>query len=203
MQIKLIAPSLLFVLLMATSPSAHAQASAPARHAEQRPQTLELTYDYIHSNGPPHGCGCFSFNGGGAAYTHQLAATKMDFVARFGAGRAGGISASNLGATLTTYTAGLRYYPKWKSARWQPYGEFQAGGAYGIGSLFDGPNPSGSTSHGAFAGSVGAGMNLRVRPRFSIKLVDVQYLATTFANGDNHHQNNLRVSTGVVLRFGK
>jgi hypothetical protein len=32
-------------------------------------------------------------------------------------------------------------------------------------------------------------------------LVEADYLVTTFDNGSNNHQNNLRVGAGVVLRF--
>ena len=45
------------------------------------------------------------------------------------------------------------------------------------------------------------GLDLRVNPRFSIRLVEADYLLTTFDNGSNNHQNNLRVSAGVVIHF--
>ena len=37
---------------------------------------------------------------------------------------------------------------------------------------------------------------------FALRLVEADYFVTTFANGVNDHQNNLRLSFGVVARFG-
>ena len=44
-------------------------------------------------------------------------------------------------------------------------------------------------------------MGLRVSHHFSIRLAEVDYLVATFKNGVNDHQNNLRVSAGLVLHF--
>lgn len=37
--------------------------------------------------------------------------------------------------------------------------------------------------------------------RFSVRLIQAGYLLTTFDNGLNNHQNNIRISAGVVLHF--
>ena len=201
MQIKLNLP--LFLLVAAAALSVQAQTSPTPGPKPRRAPALELTYDYIHSNGPPHNCDCFAFQGGGIAYTRPIGSTHFDFIGKLGVGHTSGIGANVLSGTLVTYTAGARYYPRLRSTRLQPYGEMQLGAAHAGGNLFDAPNPAGSNAHSAFAGSVGGGLNLALTKRFALKLADVQYLATTFANGDNNHQNNLRVSAGLVLRFGK
>jgi hypothetical protein len=36
-----------------------------------------------------------------------------------------------------------------------------------------------------------------------VRLAEADYLLTTFDNGTNNHQNNLRVNAGVVVRFGE
>jgi hypothetical protein len=56
-------------------------------------------------------------------------------------------------------------------------------------------------SGAAFAGNFGGGLDLRVTHRFSVRLVEANYLLTTFDNGTNNHQNNLRISAGAVIRF--
>ena len=44
-------------------------------------------------------------------------------------------------------------------------------------------------------------IDLRASRRFAVRLIEADYLLTTFDNGTNNHQNNLRVSAGVVLHF--
>jgi hypothetical protein len=36
-----------------------------------------------------------------------------------------------------------------------------------------------------------------------VRLIDADYLLTTFDNGSNNHQNNLRISAGVVVHIGE
>jgi hypothetical protein len=73
--------------------------------------------------------------------------------------------------------------------------------AHSSGTLVQGPNPGAANAGAAFAGCFGGGLDLRATPRFSVRLVEADDLLTTFDNGDNNHQNNLRISAGVVLRF--
>jgi hypothetical protein len=44
---------------------------------------------------------------------------------------------------------------------------------------------------------------LRANRRFSIRLIEADYLLTTVDNGSNDPQNNLRISAGVVVHFGE
>jgi outer membrane immunogenic protein len=73
------------------------------------------------------------------------------------------------------------------------------GGAHASGSLVEGSGSS--TGGGAFASLVGGGVDLRATRRFSIRLVEADYLVTTFDNGGNNHQNNFRIGAGVVFHF--
>jgi hypothetical protein len=34
-----------------------------------------------------------------------------------------------------------------------------------------------------------------------VRLIEADYLLTTFDNGSNNHQNNLRIGAGVVVHF--
>ena len=55
----------------------------------------------------------------------------------------------------------------------------------------------------AFAASIGGGVDLRIRHHFSVRPIQAEYLATTFNNNSNNHQNILKMDAGVVFRFGK
>jgi hypothetical protein len=77
--------------------------------------------------------------------------------------------------------------------------------AHSSGTLVQTPNPGASNAGAAFAGNFGGGLDLRASPRFSVRLIEADYLVTTFVttfdNGVNNHQNNLRIGAGVVVRF--
>jgi len=83
----------------------------------------------------------------------------------------------------------------------QPFGEVLVGLAHSSGSLVQPPNPGASNAGAAFAALVGGGVDLHLKRRFSIRLVEVDCLVTTFDNGVNDHQNNLRISAGAVFHF--
>ena len=55
----------------------------------------------------------------------------------------------------------------------------------------------------AEACNLGGGIDLKASRRFSVRLVNADYLVTTFDNGTNNHQNNLRISAGPVIHFGE
>jgi len=82
-----------------------------------------------------------------------------------------------------------------------PYGQVLVGVAHSSGALVDGDSPAVSNAGAAFAAKVGGGLDLKVSRRFTLRLIEADYLATTFDNGTNNHQNNLQVSAGIVLRF--
>jgi outer membrane protein OmpA-like peptidoglycan-associated protein len=85
--------------------------------------------------------------------------------------------------------------------------------------LFGGANTSAVTLSGctvgcaslaaddAFAMTAGGGLDLQVNRRFAIRLIQAEYLMTRFPNAstnteDNVTQNNIRLSAGLVVRFG-
>ncbi len=64
-------------------------------------------------------------------------------------------------------------------------------------------------SDNAFAMTVGGGMDIKLNKRFSIRIVQAEYLYTRFANScqfavcsDNNNQNSFRLESGVVLNWG-
>jgi hypothetical protein len=56
-----------------------------------------------------------------------------------------------------------------------------------------------------FASNVGGGLDLKfsAENRFSLRAVEADYLVTLFHNGQSDHQNILRLSTGIAIRFGR
>ena len=57
----------------------------------------------------------------------------------------------------------------------------------------------------AFAMTAGGGLDIRVHHRFSIRIVQAEYLMTRFEDldtGNKALQNDVRLSSGIVLRFG-
>jgi hypothetical protein len=48
---------------------------------------------------------------------------------------------------------------------------------------------------------MGGSLDVRANRRFSVRLAEVDYLLTTVHNNTNNHQNDLRISAGVVVRF--
>ena len=181
------------------SASAHAQA-APTTESTARPE-VALGYTYLRSNAPQGSCGCFNVSGGNATFAWPLASGKFALAGDVTIADAGTVSSSGDNLTLSTFTAGVRYLPPMKSRTFQPFGQVLAGLAHSSGTLVQGANPGAANAGAAFAGDFGGGLDLRVNPRFSIRLVEADYLLTTFDNGTNNHQNNLRISAGVVIRF--
>jgi hypothetical protein len=96
---------------------------------------------------------------------------------------------------------GGRYLPPLRHSSLQPFGQVLLGIAHSSGTLVQGSNPGAANAGAAFAANLGGGLDLRVTPRFSVRLVEADYLLTTFDNGSNNHQNNLRISAGVVIHF--
>jgi hypothetical protein len=49
---------------------------------------------------------------------------------------------------------------------------------------------------------LGGGVDANISQHFAIRLAQVDYLFTTFQDGFTNHEHNLRITTGLVFRFG-
>jgi len=183
--------------------TAVAQNPTPAANASGMPSRAELAlgYTYLHSNAPPGGCGCFNLNGGSADFAWAIKPGRWDVVGDVVGGYASGVSAAGYGLTLTAFTGGVRYLPPMGHSSFQPFGQVLAGVAHSSGTLVRGSQSATTNAGAAFAANIGGGLDLRVNHRFSARLAEADYLLTTFDNGTNNHQNNLRISAGVVIHF--
>jgi peptidoglycan-associated lipoprotein len=191
-------PLAAFAVAFAMTSSAQGQvesAPAPAPHRE-----LAFDYSYVNSNLPPGGCGCFGMNGGSVQLAVPLMGSSFSFAADFTIASQSSAASSSNSLTLSSYTAGARYRPKLKSSV-QPFGEVLAGFSHASGTLVASPLPASANAGIAFASLVGGGLDIRMNPRVSLRVVQADYYVTTFDNGTNNHQNNLRLGAGVVVHF--
>ena len=177
--------------------------TAPPSQSSEKPLRAELAldYSYVHSNAPPGGCGCFNFNGGSATFAWPVRPGGFALVGDVTAGYAGAITSTGYSLTLSTFSVGARYLLPVGKSPLQPFGQVLVGAAHSTGSMVQGPPLAATNNSAAFAANLGGGLDLRVTRRFSLRLVEADYVLTTFDNGSNNRQNNIRISAGLVLRF--
>jgi outer membrane immunogenic protein len=200
--------ALLLTLAAISTVNAAAQAPAatqagPASDSLSGPE-LAVGYTFLHSNAPPGGCGCFNLNGANATFALPVKPRSFELVGDITITHAGGITSSGYSLTLSTFTAGGRYLHRLGHFPVQAYGQGLIGVAHSSGTLIPAQNPGVSSNAGAaFAANLGGGVDLDINRRFSLRLVEADYLITTFDNNVNNRQNHLRISSGVIVRFGK
>jgi peptidoglycan-associated lipoprotein len=194
--------ALLLACAVVSTASAVAQAPTPPAVATEKPLRAELALDYtfVRSNAPPGGCSCFNLNGGSASFAWSIKpASPFALVGDLTAAHASGISSPGYDLLLSTYTVGARYRPRLGHSPLLPFGQLLVGAAHTSGSLVSGPTAANAGA--AFAANLGGGLDLRASRRCSFRLLEAGYLVTTVDNGVNNHQNNLRISSGFVMRF--
>jgi peptidoglycan-associated lipoprotein len=168
---------------------------------------LAATYASEQAQKSPGGC-CFWLQGGG-----------LDAVAtlRSGWGIAAAINgehASNvmpsvdlntisfLAGPRYTYTTRISHAGTQKQRDLQVYGEWLLGSAHGYNGMI--PTTSGiQTSDNVFAFQVGGGFNLTLSKHFGLRLLQVDYVRTTFPNETTNTQDDLSLASGVSYHFGK
>jgi outer membrane immunogenic protein len=192
---------LAFSLTLAVVFAPHADAQPAAAPEKPLRAELALDYSYVRSNAPPGGCTCINLNGGSATFAWPVKPGHFAAVGDVTVVNAGSISSSGYTLTVSTFTAGARYLPRTGHGPVQPFGQVLVGLAHSSGTLVQGSNPASANAGAAFAANLGGGLDLKAARRFSIRLIEGDYLVTTFDNAANNHQNNLRISAGVVFRF--
>ncbi len=178
-----------------------ATSAASAQTATPYKWEFAAGYNFVHTNAPPAGCGCFSMNGGTASALRQFT-PHLGVEGEFSGVNNGNVNATGRSLTLLTYTVGPRYRFLASDQRFEPYAHVLLGGAHASGGLY-GSSASDSGTANAFATSIGGGVDLKLTQHVGIRIVQVDYLLTLLSNGVNSRQNNLSVSTGFVVRFGK
>jgi peptidoglycan-associated lipoprotein len=158
-----------------------------------------LDYNYVRSNAPAGGCGCFTLNGGGGWVSFNFG-RSLGVVGEIASQTASNISSTGADLTLTSFLAGPRY--TWGHIhRLSPFAQVLLGGAHAGGSLAPG-NSGLAGSANAFAMTAGGGLDIGLTRHIAVRAFEADYYLTRFDNGVNDHQNNLRIAAGVVIRFG-
>lgn len=111
-------------------------------------------------------------------------------------------------AEFFTYLFGPKF--SHRGPRWTPFAQFLFGAAHAKSnvSLTGTPTPgttffSTTSIHpNAFATALGGGLDLTLSKHLAWRVLQADYLLTKFNDADNNHQNNVRVATGLVFRFG-
>lgn len=167
-------------------------AAGVAQAQETRGFEVAGNYQYVRFNpgSGSAGINCQGGSGTAAAYLN----TWFGIVGEFGACKVTGLPSGISGHEMD-YLFGPRVYFH-PQGRVFPFvqglvgGERLSAGVTGVG--------SGSTS--AFAMALGGGADVTLTRHVSLRAVQVDYLYTHFSSAS---QNNLRIQTGLVYRFGR
>jgi outer membrane immunogenic protein len=187
-------------MLLAMSSPAYAQTTAPK---------LELagTYAYMRTN--INGVGGYSeglqTNGGTGSLTYNVS-NAWGIVAELGGYNSSTISsAGGKDISFASYLFGPRYsIRKWDTLT--PYFQTLFGGVKGNNALTVGANGTFGqfeSDKNAFAWTFGGGMDAKVTNYLAVRVFQAEYFMTRWNNGTTNQQNNFRIETGLVFRFGK
>jgi len=155
-------------------------------------------YNYIHTNAPPGGCGCFPLNGG-SAWLGLNVSHSFSLVGEI-ASQHGRDSGSNGDLTLTSFMVGPRYSIK-RGGHFAPFGQVLVGVAHASGSLAPGSSDIAGSSN-SFAMAAGGGLDVNLSEHFTLRAIQGDYFLTQFENGSNDRQNNFRLGLGLIIKFG-
>jgi len=171
---------------------------ASAQAQEGGRVNVGIDYNYVRTNAPPGGCGCFNLQGGDGWLSLNFT-RHVAIVGLVSGQRATDIDGSGEDLTLTTFVAGPRYSLA-LTRRFVPFAQVLLGGAHASGSLAPG-NVVIDGSSNAFAMLAGGGLDIGLNRHFAIRALEADYFMTRFKNGVNDRQNNIRLSAGIVVRF--
>lgn len=196
-----IALVLMFAEALLAASALHPQTVGSATPKNLALPEIAADFSYINSNAPVGGCGCFGVYGGSLTLAVPIAHGPLAIVGDITSGSSTSIAPNSYHLTLSTFTAGARYTPAWRTARLHPFAQATAGVAHASQSLVSGSGASVPNAAAAFAADLGGGIDIDLNRRFRFRLAQASYVLTTFDNSSNNRQNNLRLSTGLVFRF--
>lgn len=159
----------------------------------------EINFGYSYINFDP-GTGFSNFNNQGATGGFTYNANRVLGLT----GEVGGysftrdVNGNKLDGGLTTYLFGPRLNLR-RFDHFVPFAEFLFGGAKGGGQL------TGANSQNVFALAAGGGVDMVLTKNLAWRVAQIDYLMTNFSGANvapSARQNNLRLGSGLVLRFG-
>jgi hypothetical protein len=160
---------------------------------------VDLAGGYSFLRAYPNGDGVpFNSNGGSASVSFNIK-PWLGAVADF-SGFNFGAQPFGVHGQLYTYSFGPRLTLQREASRWTPFGEVLIGGARVNGTI-----NAQSPGENGLSLIAGAGLDAALGQRLSWRVAEVDYLLTRFdrVTGTTGVQNDLRISTGLVLHFGR
>lgn len=179
------------------------KASSSADDNDTHPAAeLFLGYSYIRFRPPSvSGTDTFDLHGGTASLAGNVN-RWFGLVGDFGGYKVTGLP-SGVSSKLYTFLFGPRF--SHRGHRWTPFAQFLFGDAYAKADVST-PAPgffdAASFHENAFATAMGGGLDLKFSKHIAWRVVQAEYLLTKFQDGNNNRQNNIRLATGLVFRFG-
>ncbi len=135
-------------------------------------------------------------NGGSASLAYNLN-RWFGVVGDFGGYHTGSINNTSVDATSYTYMFGPRVSFR-NNTRVTPFAQVLFGGAYGNVDW----TPAAASAN-VFALAAGGGFDVELTRHFSWRVIQAEYVMTRFDNPTGSFpQNNLRVSSGLLIRWG-
>jgi Outer membrane protein beta-barrel domain len=162
-------------------------------------------YSYVHANIVVSGTS-INLNGGSGSLAYNFN-DWLGVVGDVGFYHQGSITANDLSLTVSTYQVGPRVSLR-RHHHLIPFGQVLVGAGHAGGTLYTSSLGAGlaplGTSNG-FVLTAGGGVDWKLNHTIGIRLLQAEYLYSRFDNGATHgnQQNNLRLSAGIVLSFGK
>lgn len=148
------------------------------------------TYQYVRLDGQgAPSQGCQGFSGNGAVNVNRWLGIAGDFGYCKVTGLPSGTSSHSINYLFGPRVSFRNY------GRVTPYVQFLLGGDHATVSA----TGFGSASNSAFGFTMGGGFDARLSPHVSLRAIQFEYFATRFGGTT---QNNLRIQTGLVYRFG-
>jgi len=167
--------------------------AAAASAQEGRGFDVSGTYQFVRVN-PGSGSDGVNCQGGSGSVGAYFSA-RIGVIGEFGGCKVTGLPSGTTSHELS-YLFGPRIYFPMSRGRVFPFVQVLAGGerfSAGISGL-------GSGSTNAFAAAAGGGADVTLTKHLSLRAIQVDYLYTHFG-GDS--QNNFRLQSGIVYRFGR
>ena len=159
-----------------------------------------VDYNYVRTNLPAGGCGCFALNGGNGWVAFNFS-RNVGIVGEIASQSASNISSTGADLTLHFVLAGPRSTGRTLAGHFHP--SFKCSLAEPMPGGSGAPGSSGLPgSANAFSMIAGGGLDNGLTRHIALRAFEADYYLTRFDNGVNDHQNNLRIAAGVILRFG-
>jgi hypothetical protein len=187
-----------------------ALAAAPPARAQDSSSTPKIDvfagYSYMNANIVIAGSR-FSLNGASGSVAYNFT-DWLGVVGDFGVYAQSNVAAQSRSLILSSYQFGPRV--SWRGHKLVPFAQALFGAGHATGTLYTTSLGNGAVPLGANSGfmfTTGAGVDYKFKPNIGIRIIQTEYLYSQFLNAatgsNSNHQNNLRISAGILFSFGK